>query len=165
MKTLAITLMGSVHLMAAVVWVGGGIVLDKIVMPNTAKLDPPQAGFLNGLIGQRFGQWVVAGQAILLISGVIRSIGLGAFSPEVLFGSTYGSILLVKMALFAALIYIGARIIKAGIKMGKLAEAGASQAEIGEVAQVQKKFLAVDLVLLLVVMVLAVAMRVVGLPA
>lgn len=92
-----------VHLICASIWVGGsifiGIVLVPVLKSYTKSLEELVALMVK--IGRRFNSVTVPAFAILIASGIYSSRAFFG-SPEALVESTYGQILLVKIALVVA---------------------------------------------------------------
>jgi copper transport protein len=95
------------HLLAVAVWVGGLVQFGLALLPSLAPLGgPPRTRLLAGLI-PRFS--VVAGTsvALILLSGAYQTVRLlGGWSA--LTEAGWGRALLVKLALFAALLLLAA---------------------------------------------------------
>jgi uncharacterized membrane protein len=68
-----------VHVLAMTVWVGGMFVMHFCVRPVTvAQLPPPQRQPLLAGVLQRFFNWVALAVLLVLASGLMMFIGLGA---------------------------------------------------------------------------------------
>lgn len=94
------------HLIAAITWVGGTIFLTVVVAP-LARRELPEGERLRivALVGRRFNVVAWAAIAVLLTTGVYNSwYKLRTF--EALFGSFYGTLLLVKLAVVAVIIVL-----------------------------------------------------------
>ncbi|MGH3681026.1 MAG: copper resistance protein CopC [Natronosporangium sp.] len=91
-------LVGTVHLAAAAIWVGGLVML---------------AGFLLRLANQRelsvilpeWSRWAALAVTVLLLAGLIQAV-VEIGPPEAVFTTTYGRLLLVKLGLVAAVIAV-----------------------------------------------------------
>ena len=164
MRTFGAILIGSVHLLATVVWLGGAIFADQVLRPEAAKLEPPQAGHLGQAIGARFTIFAWSAAGVLLLTGILRAAALGAFSPDILFATAYGYVLLVKILFFLALVVAGILILRAGRALGKLSAGGGVPQEIGLAAKTLRTYQLAAIYLGIVVVVLAVSLRALGLP-
>ncbi len=94
-----------VHLMAASIWAGGLFAMTVAIFPflSKARLSTP----VRLALVQRLSSIATMALAAILITGVLSAYHyLGGFRP--LFHSTYGHILLVKLALVAVAIALGA---------------------------------------------------------
>lgn len=75
------------HVMAAVVWVGGMFLMHFAVRPSAVQLlDPPQRQPLLAAILGRFFFWVAISVAVVLASGLLMIMGLGAASGAIAAG-------------------------------------------------------------------------------
>jgi uncharacterized membrane protein len=96
------------HILAAIVWIGGMLFLGLVVVPATRGLPPPERGRLFVAVGRRFRAvgWVAI--AVLLVTGVVnlreRGVTWHAFTSGQLWDSRFGQILAVKLALVAIMI-------------------------------------------------------------
>ena len=154
-----------VHLMAAVLVIGGSFSLNFIVTKKLGILSPPEAGKLSQVVGKTFGQlaWIMSG--LLILTGVARMIGLQLFSSQVLLETTYGNILLVKLVLFAIIIINMVLIAGTGMKLEKLGVDGPPPADQLKAGGMRIKTLGMtNLMLSSIIVALAVSMRVLGAP-
>lgn len=89
------------HLMAAIVWVGGMVFTSLVVQPALRQAAPGLRLALYKEIGRRYTpvQWGTWG--VLIATGAFKLWGLRA-TPEVFWGP-FGRILAVKLALVAAM--------------------------------------------------------------
>jgi uncharacterized membrane protein len=96
----------AVHLLAAIVWLGGMIfhivVLDPVFRKNEVTF---QSAFLLALMEQRFRKLVGTSIALLVGSGIVKAFFLlGSFSA--LWTSTAGRTVLIKIGLTGAMLFI-----------------------------------------------------------
>jgi copper transport protein len=97
----------ALHVGAMAVWVGGVAMLLLAVPGATRRLEPPQRTPLLAAVVARFSTLALAAVGALLASGVLQSIAeLHAVAD--LWDSAFGRAILVKAALMAGLIAIGA---------------------------------------------------------
>jgi copper transport protein len=89
-------LASALHSLAVGVWMGGVAVLALTTVPMLAG-EPAAAGFARRVL-RRFGVFAAAGLAIVVVSGLVLGSGLIA-SIDALFFSTYGQLLIAKVAL------------------------------------------------------------------
>lgn len=94
------------HLLAAGIWLGGLVVLAALFGTDAAKAD---AGWIavTATATRRFSLLAVICVAALLASGIVNSWFLVGTIPALL-GTAYGHLLLVKLALFALMLWIAA---------------------------------------------------------
>lgn len=76
-------LLGWIHLIATVAWIGGMFTNFFIYMPAMGKaLDPPAAGKLMGAVMKRFRVMVYVSIAVFLVTGILMgSMHLGTGDP------------------------------------------------------------------------------------
>ncbi len=112
---------GWIHIMGAVVAVGGSFFINFVLKKASAHLSPPELGKLNQSVGAAFGPVVWIATVLIILTGVIRAGALGLLSPSVLLGSTYGNLLLAKMVLLAIIIFNTVNITRTGLRLATLA--------------------------------------------
>ena len=85
------------HVMAAVIWVGGMIFTSLVLQPVMRKVLPPETRMpIYRDIGTRFKKVQFSGLGILIVTGLYKLWGLRG-TPEI-FHSSFGTILSVKLA-------------------------------------------------------------------
>lgn len=100
------------HVLAAIVWIGGAFFLMLVVVPWLRTGDRAQAGKLLRETGPRFRDvgWVCF--AILLVTGTynlyVRGVRFGSFVDDVWLGSAFGRAVLVKLGVFALVLVVSA---------------------------------------------------------
>ncbi len=101
-----------VHIMAIMIWMGGGIYFLRIVMPILATLPPDQAGPITGAILKKFTP--IAWGLIIVVgaSGLARAFTAGVLDTAILMNTTYGNLMLLKMALYAVMVVVAIIITK-----------------------------------------------------
>ncbi len=96
------------HLLGAIVWVGGMLFLALVVVPVARRLPPAERGALFGALGRRFRAVGWACIALLIVTGLInsafRGLTWGSLFSGQIFGSVFGRILGVKLALVAVIL-------------------------------------------------------------
>ena len=94
----------AVHLFAASVWLGGLVALARLLAG--AAMDPDWTALaLHAL--PRFSTMALIGVGLVVASGVINTVFL-LDSPEALLSTTYGRVLVAKIALVVVMIGLGA---------------------------------------------------------
>lgn len=164
MEQLAPIINGSIHLLAAAVILGGSFASKFLIPRATAGLDPKSAGAFNETFGKYFSMAVWISLALLLLTGVARSFALGALNPDVLFSTTYGTILLVKIVLTLVGVAISVLIPMTGMKVAALAQNGGQPDQIRATSGRLSTLQLVGLIDVTIIIVLAVALRVIGVP-
>lgn len=100
---MADSLINLIHLLATAVWLGGAIFIKLVLEPATRRIDPREAGQLQGIVAKRFT--IIAWSSIILlcITGVLKT------PPGMLLdtASDFGIILTVKHLLILVVIAIG----------------------------------------------------------
>jgi copper transport protein len=97
----------TLHVVSMSCWLGGLAVL-LIVVPGAIRVLGPQdrTRLLAGVVG-RFSRLATVAVALLLLSGIVQSVALVGSVPA-LVETAYGRLVLAKIALFLALIALGA---------------------------------------------------------
>jgi uncharacterized membrane protein len=99
-----------IHLLSAIVWVGGMLFLALVVVPATRALPPAECGWLFDAVGRRFRGIGWACIALLIASGLAslayRGVTLEVALSGQLFGSPFGRVLGAKLALVALMLVL-----------------------------------------------------------
>ena len=101
-----------VHILSAIVWIGGMLFLALVVVPTTRGMLPAERAALFGAVGRRFRTvgWVCI--ALLLTTGTINAVYRGVtwdnlFTAE-LWGSAFGTTLALKLGVIAIILGLSA---------------------------------------------------------
>ena len=124
-----------VHVLAAGAWIGGIAVLVFALPAATRRLDPPERTRLLSATLTRFSTVALVAVAALLAGGILQSL-LELSAVDDLWDTAFGRAILVKAALVAVLLGIGAvnrRRVVPGLR--RAAEAGESPGGIGVLAR------------------------------
>lgn len=98
------------HILSAVIWVGGMFFLALVVVPVARTLAPAERAALFGAVGRRFRAvgWGCIG--LLIVTGVInvsyRGVTLDNLFTAELWGSPFGSTLAMKLAAVVVLLIL-----------------------------------------------------------
>ena len=94
-----------VHLVSAAIWVGGGLFLGVVLAPILKKtsMSLEERIALMVKVGRRFNRIAVPSLIILIATGLYNSHQLLA-KPDLLFGTSYGEFLVIKIILVIAVI-------------------------------------------------------------
>ena len=94
-----------VHLVSAAIWVGGGLFLGVVLAPILKKtsMSLEERIALMVKVGRRFNRIAVPSLIILIATGLYNSHQLLA-KPDLLFGTSYGEFLIIKIILVIAVI-------------------------------------------------------------
>ncbi|MGE3910792.1 MAG: DUF4149 domain-containing protein [Chloroflexota bacterium] len=90
------------HILSAVIWIGGMFFLALVVVPVARGLPPPERVALFGAVGRRFRAvgWICI--AVLLVTGLInvtfRGVTWANLFTADLWGSPFGQTLAAKLA-------------------------------------------------------------------
>jgi putative copper resistance protein D len=97
-----------IHILSAIVWIGGMLFLALVVVPTTRQMPAPERAALFGVVGRRFRTvgWVCIG--LLIVTGIVNSAYRGVtldnlFSDE-LWGSPFGTTLATKLGVVAVML-------------------------------------------------------------
>ena len=114
----------AIHILAAVVWVGGMFFAYLVLRPSAGPLDPPVRLPLWRRVFGRFFPWVWASVAALLISGyAMIFVGFGGFRGAGLHVHVMQAIGIVMMLLFFHLYFAPWRRFREAVDAGALPEA------------------------------------------
>lgn len=91
------------HGLLAVVWIGGMIFMDLVLMPSMSAIEPAQRARLIGAVAKRFTIVAWVSVIVLLVTGIVKTPGNMLLDAS----TRYGSILMIKHILFAVMIGIG----------------------------------------------------------
>lgn len=122
-----------IHLTSASIWVGGSLFIGAVLAPVLKKLSYSMEERLQMMIvvGRKFNKIAIPSLGILIGTGIYNSLPFFSNS-ELLFSSTYGHLLMIKITLVVLLIIIYAihvRIIRKDIE-GKIISKQLSQKQI-----------------------------------
>ena len=94
-----------IHLTSAAIWVGGGLFLGVVLAPILKKtsMSIEERISLMILVGRRFNRIALPSLIILIITGIYSSHSLLS-NPNLLFETSYGSYLIIKIILVIAVI-------------------------------------------------------------
>ena len=94
-----------IHLVSAAIWVGGGLFLGAVLAPILKKTSMTLEERIGLMItvGRRFNRIAVPSLIILITTGIYSSYSLLS-KPNLLFETSYGSFLIVKIILVVAVI-------------------------------------------------------------
>ncbi|HEX2049740.1 MAG TPA: CopD family protein [Actinomycetota bacterium] len=97
----------TLHVCAAAVWVGGLVALVAAAWPATARVAAPERARRLAPVVSRFSDAAVVAVAVVVATGLYRSwVEVRALGN--LTGTTYGLVLVAKLAAFAPLLALGA---------------------------------------------------------
>lgn len=97
-----------IHILSAIVWIGGMLFLALVIVPATRGLPPAERAALFGAVGRRFRAvgWVCIG--LLLVTGVVNTTYRGVTWENVftadLWSSPFGRVLALKLLVVAVML-------------------------------------------------------------
>ena len=101
-----------IHVLSAIVWLGGGLALEFVVIPSILKSSIENKGETMATVGKRFGKVAQISSGLIFITGIYRVYALEMLDINLLMSTSWGNFLLFKVALF--FVFVGL-----GIKVGK----------------------------------------------
>jgi uncharacterized membrane protein len=114
-----------VHILAALVWVGGMFFAHQVLRPAAAALDPGLRLPLWSRVFDRFFAWVIAAIVLLLASGYALVFGLyGGFRALPFYVNLMQAIGIVMMLLFFHLYFAPWRRFRGAVARQDWAESG-----------------------------------------
>ncbi len=124
----------AVHVLAAVVWVGGMFFAYVVLRPVAGALEPmPRLALWRGVLG-RFFPWVWASIAALLLSGYgMLLLGLGGFAGAGMHVHLMQASGLLMMALFLHLYFAPWRRLQRALDQG---DGAAAAAQLGQIRRI-----------------------------
>lgn len=101
------------HIMAAVVWLGGMLFLALVLVPVVRRLEPPGVGAqAMRAVGRRFLPVAWASLAVLLVTGLVNLDYRGVSPWEAVSGALldteFGVVLAIKLGVFLAILLLSA---------------------------------------------------------
>ena len=101
-----------VHIVSAIVWVGGAFFLALVVVPVARRLPPADRAALVAAVGSRFRVIGWTCLALLVASGLVnlhyRGVTWGSIASGTLLESTFGRLVAAKLALVVAMMAVSA---------------------------------------------------------
>jgi uncharacterized membrane protein len=135
------TLLVALHVLAAVVWVGGMFFAYMVLRPSAGPLEPPLRLALWQRVFDRFFPWVWASIVVLLASGYAMLFlhfgGLAGAGPHIHVMQVTG---ILMMLIFLHLYFVPWRRFSRAVEAGAFPEAGAALNQI-------RRIVAINLVL------------------
>lgn len=94
-----------IHLVSAAVWVGGSLFIGAVLAPVLKKMSTSLEERIQIMVkvGRRFNKIAVPSLIILIVTGLYNSQGILS-QPDLLFSTSYGTFLIIKIFLVIALI-------------------------------------------------------------
>lgn len=126
-----------IHLLAAVVWVGGMFFAHQVLRPAVAALDPGHRLPLWSRVFDRFFAWVIAAIVLLLASGYALIFGVyGGFRALPLYINLMQAIGIVMMLLFLHLYFAPWRRFRLAVAQGDWEKSGQQLGQIRTIVTV-----------------------------
>ena len=94
-----------IHLVSAAIWVGGSLFIGVVLAPILKKMSLSLEERLQIMIkvGRRFNKIAIPSLIILIVTGIYNSQMI-LIKPDLLFSTSYGNFLLIKIILVILLI-------------------------------------------------------------
>ncbi len=141
-------LLGWLHIVGVVTWIGGAIFVTLVASPILKSQGIMQASKLNQAIMRRFAPVATASALIVGLSGVARMFHMGV-EPST--STVYGLALTLKIILFLIMIALGITI----SRLGKQLSSHNNTTDIGLIAKRIDTLAKVEILIGLVVLALA----------
>jgi uncharacterized membrane protein len=101
-----------VHVLSAILWVGGFAIINFMVFPSIPVLPPEQQRRFGRVLAPKLKTFFSVISGIVMLFGLIRGTLLGPIKGlDILFGSAYGLTWLAALILTIGLGVIGARVV------------------------------------------------------
>ncbi len=160
------TTIGWIHIMAVAVVIGGSYFMNFIIKKVAKDMPVPEGGQLKKKVGPLFGQLAGIMTLLIIVTGVVRSVGMGLFTRSVLIETGYGNLLIAKLIITTIIVLNSVLMTRNGIKLAALtsAEGQPDRDAIGSISKQQDELSMTSLALAAVAVACAVAMRMIGSP-
>jgi uncharacterized membrane protein len=100
------------HILSAMVWVGGMLFLTLVAVPIARRLPPPERARLLDALGRRFRVVGWSSVALLVATGIVnsgyRGVTWGSLASGAILDTTFGQLYCLKLSLVAAMLAITA---------------------------------------------------------
>ena len=125
----------ALHVLAAIVWVGGMFFAHQCLRPVLAAYEPPQRLAVMAGALRRFFVWVWIAIALLLVTGFgqVAAIGLAGWGPHVHAMMALG---IVMMLLFGHLYFAPNRRLQAAVARADWPAAGRALGQIRRIVEI-----------------------------
>lgn len=101
-----------IHILAAIVWVGGLLFFALVAVPATRSMPAAERARVFGVLGLRFRLVGWAAMAVLVVTGIplvaLRGITVDAVLTGALFASLWGQTLMLKVSCVVGMIAVTA---------------------------------------------------------
>ena len=96
-----------VHITSAAIWVGGSLFIGVVFAPILKKMSMPVEERIQLMVqvGRRFNKLALPALFILIATGIYQA-HLVLQKSDILYGTSYGHVLIIKMILVAALLVL-----------------------------------------------------------
>jgi uncharacterized membrane protein len=98
------SLINLLHLLSAIVWLGGVLFVKIILEPSLGQLDPAEAGKLQAIVARKFKFVSWTAILLLIVTGHLKTPRGMMFN----FSSAFGQILAIKHILILGVLLVGA---------------------------------------------------------
>ena len=99
-----------VHVLAGILWFGGGVAINMLVFPAMQVLTPEQQRRMGRALTPKLGRFFQTVAIVVLLMGIIRGTVLGPITNlGILFGTAYGWTWLTALVLTIGPGFIGGR--------------------------------------------------------
>jgi uncharacterized membrane protein len=135
-----------IHIVAVVIWGGGAIFMNFIVMPNMARLSPKDAGPLGGAISKQFTKVGIASIVVIALTGLLRMYYTNFLNLDLLLNSSYGQILTLKILIFLVMIGMVTQLTSTGMKLESASGPEEAATLKGRIALLSKTTIALGII-------------------
>ncbi|MHA2225558.1 MAG: CopD family protein [Candidatus Hodarchaeales archaeon] len=153
------TIIGWIHNIAVIIWIGGAFYFEFILRPNLLGVVPDEAKKLNQGVARRFMPLAWVSVVIIAVTGILRLFGAGAGELFwFLNAGSYSITLYLKLGIFVVMIVLGGLV---GFLAQKLPKA-TSREEAMTIQRNMKIIMRVNILLGVIVVLLSVGLRLGG---
>lgn len=100
-------LLGSLHVLAVAVYIGGLFFMEVVLSPAQAAIAPAQGAVISRKAGDRQAIVAWSSLAVILVTGLLRLDRMGTLDPGELASSGWGRTVLAMFGLWCVLVALG----------------------------------------------------------
>lgn len=143
-----------IHVLSAITWLGGALILEFVVIPSIFKSSIEKKGEIVSNIGEKFGLVAQISSGLLFLTGLYRVYASIGLNFDELIRTSWGNFLLLKVILFFVFVGLG---ITVGKNMQKIPSI--SPQELGEFLKKTKRLQHLDLAIGFLIILIAEILR------
>lgn len=155
MTTITILLVLWIHILSAIIWLGGVIILERIIIPTFLKESNVDKSHQLSIISHKYSLLIIISNIFILLTGLYLVYTYDLLNVNQLLTTIYGNFLIVKILLYFAFTFIGVLI---GKNLSKI-ELNSSNEKAYLVIKKTIPFLRLEICIGLIIVFIAVILR------